>query len=202
MEFTDDLIEAYGDLPKLVDHLHLPVQAGSNAVLKAMKRGHTVEAYKEKISRLREIRPDISLSSDFIVGFPGETRADFERTLELIDEIGFDLSFSFIYSARPGTPAASLEDEINAETKKLWLAELQDLINKQTLEISQSMVNKTHKVLVTGTSKKDDKMLAGRTENNRVVNFDGNLFQIGEFVDVQVTEVLPNSLRGVQVAKT
>ena len=202
MEFTDDLIEAYGDLPKLVDHLHLPVQAGSNAVLKAMKRGHTVEDYKEKISRLREIRPDVSLSSDFIVGFPGETRADFERTLELIEEIGFDLSFSFIYSARPGTPAASLEDEINAQTKKLWLAELQDLINKQTLEISQSMVNKTHTVLVTGTSKKDDKMLAGRTENNRVVNFDGNLSQIGEFVDVQVAEVLPNSLRGVQVAKT
>ena len=177
MEFTDDLIEAYGDLPKLVDHLHLPVQAGSNAVLKAMKRGHTVEAYKERISRLREIRPDISLSSDFIVGFPGETRADFERTLELIDEIGFDLSFSFIYSARPGTPAASLEDEINTQTKKLWLAELQDLINKQTQEISQSMVNKTHTVLVTGTSKKDDKMLAGRTENNRVVNFDGKSSQ-------------------------
>ena len=202
MEFTDDLIEAYGDLPELVDHLHLPVQAGSNAVLKAMKRGHTVEAYKEKIGRLREIRPDISLSSDFIVGFPGETRADFERTLELIEEIGFDLSFSFIYSARPGTPAASLKDEINAQTKKLWLAELQDLINKQTLEISQSMVNKTHTVLVNGTSKKDDNVLAGRTENNRVVNFDGNLSQIGEFVDVQVTEVLPNSLRGVQVPKT
>ncbi len=145
---------------------------------------------------------DSSRISDFIVGFPGETRADFERTLELIDEIGFDLSFSFIYSARPGTPAASLKDKTNAQTKKLWLAELQDLVNKQTLDISQLMVNKTHTALVTGTSKKDDKMLAGRTENNRVVNFDGNLSRIDEFVDVQVTEVLSNSLRGVQVSKT
>ena len=202
MEFTDDLIQAYADLPKLVDHLHLPVQAGSNAVLKAMKRGHTIEAYKEKIGRLRQVRPNISLSSDFIVGFPGETRADFEKTLELIDEIGFDLSFSFVYSARPGTPAASLKDEISVQTKKSWLAELQGLINKQTLEISQSMMNETHTVLVTGPSKKDENVLSGRTENNRVVNFDGDLSQTGEFVDVQVTEVLPNSLRGLQISET
>ena len=202
MEFTDDLIQAYADLPKLVDHLHLPVQAGSNAVLKAMKRGHTIEAYKEKIGRLRQVRPNISLSSDFIVGFPGETRADFEKTLELIDEIGFDLSFSFVYSARPGTPAASLKDEISVQTKKSWLAELQGLINKQTLEISQSMMNETHTVLVTGASKKDENVLSGRTENNRVVNFDGDLSQTGEFVDVQVTEVLPNSLRGLQISET
>ena len=202
MEFTDDLIQAYADLPKLVDHLHLPVQAGSNAVLKAMKRGHTVESYKEKIGRLRQVRPNISLSSDFIVGFPGETRADFEKTLELIDEIGFDLSFSFVYSARPGTPAASLKDEISVQTKKSWLAELQGLINKQTLEISQSMMNETHTVLVTGASKKDENVLSGRTENNRVVNFDGDLSQTGEFVDVQVTEVLPNSLRGLQISET
>ena len=202
MEFTDDLIQAYADLPKLVDHLHLPVQAGSNAVLKAMKRGHTVESYKEKIGRLRQVRPNISLSSDFIVGFPGETRADFEKTLELIDEIGFDLSFSFVYSARPGTPAASLKDEISVQTKKSWLAELQGLINKQTLEISQSMMNETHTVLVTGASKKDENVLSGRTENNRVVNFDGDLSQTGEFVDVRVTEVLPNSLRGLQISET
>ena len=202
MEFTDDLIQAYADLPKLVDHLHLPVQAGANAVLKAMKRGHTVESYKEKIGRLRQVRPNISLSSDFIVGFPGETRADFEKTLELIDEIGFDLSFSFVYSARPGTPAASLKDEISLQTKKSWLAELQGLINKQTLEISQSMMNETHTVLVTGASKKDENVLSGRTENNRVVNFDGDLSQTGEFVDVQVTEVLPNSLRGLQISET
>ena len=202
MEFTDDLIQAYADLPKLVDHLHLPVQAGSNAVLKAMKRGHTVESYKEKIGRLRQVRPNISLSSDFIVGFPGETRADFEKTLELIDEIGFDLSFSFVYSARPGTPAASLKDEISLQTKKSWLAELQGLINKQTLEISQSMMNETHTVLVTGASKKDENVLSGRTENNRVVNFDGDLSQTGEFVDVRVTEVLPNSLRGLQISET
>ena len=201
MEFTDDLIEAYADLPKLVDHLHLPVQAGSNAVLKAMKRGHTVESYKEKIGRLRQVRPNISLSSDFIVGFPGETRADFEKTLELIDEIGFDLSFSFVYSARPGTPAASLKDEISVQTKKSWLAELQGLINKQTLEISKSMMNETHTVLVTGASKKDENVLSGRTENNRVVNFDGDLCQTGEFVDVQVTEILPNSLRGLQISE-
>ncbi|MFL2526067.1 MAG: tRNA (N6-isopentenyl adenosine(37)-C2)-methylthiotransferase MiaB [Candidatus Azotimanducaceae bacterium] len=202
MEFTDDLIQAYADLPKLVDHLHLPVQAGSNAVLKAMKRGHTIEVYKEKIGRLRQVRPNISLSSDFIVGFPGETRADFEKTLELIDEIGFDLSFSFVYSARPGTPAASLKDEISLQTKKSWLAELQGLINKQTLEISQSMMNERHTVLVTGASKKDENVLSGRTENNRVVNFDGDLSQTGEFVDVQVTEVLPNSLRGLQISET
>jgi len=196
MEFGDDLIEAYAELPKLVSHLHLPVQSGSNAVLKAMKRGHTIDVYKDKIARLREIRPNISMSSDFIVGFPGETRSDFEETLALIKEIGFDLSYSFVYSARPGTPAASLTDSISFEDKKNWLAELQSLINKQTQEISESMLHTVQTVLVTGTSKKDPNILSGRTENNRVVNFSGELSQVGQFLELQVTEVLPNSLRG------
>jgi len=196
MEFGDDLIEAYAELPKLVSHLHLPVQSGSNAVLKAMKRGHTIQVYKDKISRLREIRPNISMSSDFIVGFPGETRRDFEETLDLIKEIGFDLSYSFVYSARPGTPAASLTDDVSSEDKKNWLAELQSLINKQTQEISESMLHTAQTVLVTGTSKKDPNILSGRTENNRVVNFSGELSQVGQFLEIQVTEVLPNSLRG------
>ena len=196
MEFGDDLIEAYAELPKLVSHLHLPVQSGSNAVLKAMKRGHTIQVYKDKISRLREIRPNISRSSDFIVGFPGETRRDFEETLDLIKEIGFDLSYSFVYSARPGTPAASLTDDVSSEDKKNWLAELQSLINKQTQEISESMLHTVQTVLVTGTSKKDPNILSGRTENNRVVNFSGELSQVGQFLEIQITEVLPNSLRG------
>jgi len=196
MEFGDDLIEAYAELPKLVSHLHLPVQSGSNAVLKAMKRGHTIDVYKDKIARLREIRPNISMSSDFIVGFPGETRSDFEETLALIKEIGFDLSYSFVYSARPGTPAASLTDDVPSEDKKNWLAELQSLINKQTQEISESMLHTVQTVLVTGTSKKDPNILSGRTENNRVVNFSGELSQVGQFLEIQVTEVLPNSLRG------
>jgi len=196
MEFGDDLIEAYAELPKLVSHLHLPVQSGSNAVLKAMKRGHTIQVYKDKISRLREIRPNISMSSDFIVGFPGETRSDFEETLALIKEIGFDLSYSFVYSARPGTPAASLTDSVSFEDKKNWLAELQSLINKQTQEISESMLHTVQTVLVTGTSKKDPNILSGRTENNRVVNFSGELSHVGQFLELQVTEVLPNSLRG------
>ena len=196
MEFGDDLIEAYAELPKLVSHLHLPVQSGSNAVLKAMKRGHTIDVYKDKIARLREIRPNISMSSDFIVGFPGETRSDFEETLALIKEIGFDLSYSFVYSARPGTPAASLTDSVSFEDKKNWLAELQSLINKQTQEISESMLRTVQTVLVTGTSKKDPNILSGRTENNRVVNFSGELSQVGQFLELQVTEVLPNSLRG------
>ena len=196
MEFGDDLIEAYAELPKLVSHLHLPVQSGSNAVLKAMKRGHTIDVYKDKIARLREIRPNISMSSDFIVGFPGETRSDFEETLALIKEIGFDLSYSFVYSARPGTPAASLTDGVSSEDKKNWLTELQCLINKQTQEISESMLHTVQTVLVTGTSKKDPNILSGRTANNRVVNFSGELSQVGQFLELQVTEVLPNSLRG------
>lgn len=196
MEFTDDLIEAYAELPKLVNHLHLPVQSGSNVVLKAMKRGHTIDVYKDKINRLRKIRPNISMSSDFIVGFPGETREDFEQTLALIEEVGFDLSYSFIYSARPGTPAASLVDSVCLEDKKNWLAELQALINQQTRSISESMLHSIQKVLVIGPSKKDPSILSGRTENNRVVNFSGQLSQVGQFLEIQITEVLPNSLRG------
>ena len=196
MEFSDDLIEAYADLPELVNHLHLPVQAGSDNVLKAMKRGHTVDIYKDKIERLRKIRPNISMSSDFIVGFPGETRDDFEKTLALIEEVGFDLSYSFIYSARPGTPAAGLPDTVSDHDKKSWLAELQALINKQTREISESMLHCEETVLVTGESKKDPKVLSGRTENNRVVNFPGDLSLVGEFRNLKITEVLPNSLRG------
>ncbi len=196
LEFTDDLIDAYTELPKLVNHLHLPVQSGSNAVLKAMKRGHTIEVYKDKISRLRSIRPNISMSSDFIVGFPGETREDFEKTLDLIEEVGFDLSYSFVYSARPGTPAAGLVDSVSAEDKKNWLAELQSLINMQTQNISESMLHSIQTVLVTGTSKRDSSVLSGRTENNRVVNFPGKLSQVGQFLEIKITEVLPNSLRG------
>ena len=199
MEFTDDLIGAYAELPKLVNHLHLPVQSGSNTVLKAMKRGHTIDVYKDKINRLREIRPNISMSSDFIVGFPGETREDFEQTLALIEEVGFDLSYSFVYSARPGTPAASLVDSVSLEDKKNWLAELQSLINRQTQSISESMLHSIQNVLVTGTSKKDPSILSGRTENNRVVNFPGQLSQVGQFLEIQITEVLPNSLRGKTV---
>ena len=199
MEFTDDLIGAYAELPKLVNHLHLPVQSGSNTVLKAMKRGHTIDVYKDKINRLREIRPNISMSSDFIVGFPGETREDFEQTLALIEEVGFDLSYSFVYSARPGTPAASLVDSVSLEDKKNWLAELQSLINRQTQSISESMLHSIQNVLVTGTSKKDPSILSGRTENNRVVNFPGQLSQVGQFLGIQITEVLPNSLRGKTV---
>ena len=196
VEFTDDLIDCYSELPKLVDHLHLPVQSGSNDVLKAMKRGHTVDVYKEKIKRLRDIRPNISLSSDFIIGFPGETRQHFDETLSLIEELGFDLSYSFIYSARPGTPATSLVDSVSLEEKKSRLAELQLLINRQTQEISRSMLDSLQNVLVTGLSKKDQDVLAGRTENNRVVNFKGEKDQVGQFLDVKITEVLPNSLRG------
>jgi len=199
MEFTDDLIGAYAELPKLVNHLHLPVQSGSNTVLKAMKRGHTIDVYKDKINRLREIRPNISMSSDFIVGFPGETREDFEQTLALIEEVGFDLSYSFVYSDRPGTPAASLVDSVSLEDKKNWLAELQSLINRQTQSISESMLHSIQNVLVTGTSKKDPSILSGRTENNRVVNFPGQLSQVGQFLEIQITEVLPNSLRGKTV---
>mgnify|MGYP001814960023 FL=1 len=160
-----------------------------------MKRGHTVLEYKQKIRRLREQRPDISLSSDFIVGFPGETERDFENTMKLIEEMNFDQSFSFIYSARPGTPAASMADDTPMEVKKERLASLQALVNKQALEISRSMVGSVQRVLVEGHSKKDSKQLAGRTENNRVVNFDGHPRLIGHFADVTITEALSNSLR-------
>jgi tRNA-2-methylthio-N6-dimethylallyladenosine synthase len=200
VEFSDALIDAYADIPQLVDHLHLPVQSGSDRILAAMKRGHTVLEYKSKIRRLRKIRPNISLSSDFIIGFPGETEADFANTMKLIEEIGFDSSFSFIYSARPGTPAADLKDDTDEETKKKRLQILQTRISQQAAEISRRMVGSTQTILVTGVSKKDPGQLQGRTENNRAVNFstsDHSL--IGQFAEVEIVDALPNSLRGLLV---
>ncbi|MEQ9462959.1 MAG: tRNA (N6-isopentenyl adenosine(37)-C2)-methylthiotransferase MiaB [Haliea sp.] len=197
VEFSDALIDAYADIPQLVNHLHLPVQSGSDRILMAMKRGHTALEYKSKIRRLRRVRPDISLSSDFIIGFPGETEADFAATMKLIEEIGFDTSFSFIYSARPGTPAAELPDSTDEDTKKQRLQILQARILQQAQAISRRMVGTVQTVLVTGVSKKDPGQLQGRTENNRVVNFscsDHGL--IGDFVDLDILAALPNSLRG------
>jgi len=196
VEFTDSLIQAYAEVPKLANYLHLPVQHGSDRVLARMKRGHTILEYKQKIRRLREVRPDISLSSDFIVGFPGETDDDFEQLMNLIVDIGFDQSFSFIYSARPGTPAASLADDTPMDVKKQRLQILQARINQQALEISKGMVGTTQRVLIEKTSKKDSHQVAGKTENMRWVNFDGSESLIGQFVDVVITEALPNSLRG------
>lgn len=196
VEFTDALIEAYRDVPKLANYLHLPVQSGSDRVLSAMKRGHTAIEYKQKIRKLRAVRPDISLSSDFIVGFPGETDKEFEATMKLIEDIKFDQSFSFIYSKRPGTPASNIEDEIPMSVKKKRLQRLQDTINGFAAEISQEMVGTIQNVLIEGLSKKDDKQLAGRTENNRVVNFDANPRLIGQLVDVEITQAVRNSLKG------
>ena len=183
-------------MPKLASYLHLPVQHGSDRVLAAMKRGHTILEYKQKIRKLREARPDISLSSDFIIGFPGETDKDFEQLMNLVADVGFDQSFSFIYSARPGTPAASLADDTPHEVKKQRLQILQMRINQQALEISRAMVGTTQRVLVEKLSKKSAAQVSGRTENNRWVNFDADPSIIGEFVDVVITEALPNSLRG------
>jgi len=196
VEFSSSLIEAFGEVPQLANYLHLPVQSGSDRVLAMMKRGHTVLEYKQKIRRLREIRPDISLSSDFIVGFPGETERDFEDTLGLIEELQFDQSFSFIFSPRPGTPAASLPDDLPLEVKKHRLARLQDLIKQQADRISSGMIHSVQRILVEGPSKKNPQQLSGRTENNRVVNFDGQPRLIGQFIDVVITEVLNHSLRG------
>ncbi len=196
VEFNDSLIQAYAEVPKLANYLHLPVQHGSDRVLSRMKRGHTTLEYKQKIRKLRQVRPDISLSSDFIVGFPGETDADFEATMNLIADVGFDQSFSFIYSARPGTPAASLPDDTTLEVKKQRLRILQARVNQQAMSISQSMIGSTQRVLVEKVSKKSSIQVAGRTENNRWVNFDGDVAAIGQFVDVVITEALPNSLRG------
>ena len=184
-------------MPKLVDHVHLPVQSGSDRILAAMKRGHTALEYKAKIRSLRRIRPDISISSDFIVGFPGESEADFAATMKLIEEVGFDNSFSFVYSARPGTPAAELPDTTSEDVKKQRLKILQSRISQQSQAISRKMVGSCQEILVTGISRKDPGQLQGRTENNRVVNFscdDHSL--IGQFVRVQVQDALPNSLRG------
>lgn len=195
-EFGSRLIEAYAKLPKLVDHLHLPVQAGSDRILAAMKRGYTALEYKSIVRKLREIRPDISMSSDFIVGFPGETEADFEKTMDLINSVGFDTSFSFVYSPRPGTPAADLEDGVDQVTKLKRLARLQKTIQDHATSISQSMVGSRQKVLVEGPSRKDPAELAGRTENNRVVNFPGNARMIGQIIELDIVEAYPNSLRG------
>ena len=200
VEFTDDLIDAYATVPELVSHLHLPVQSGSDRILALMKRGHTAIEYKSKIRALRKIRPNISMSSDFIIGFPGETEKDFEDTMKLIEQVGFDHSFSFIYSRRPGTPASDIPDDVPAEVKKKRLSILQGRIAGMAMEISQNMVGNTENVLVTGVSKKDPGQLQGRTENNRVVNFrcdDAGL--IGHFTDVLIQEALPNSLRGTLV---
>ena len=196
VEFSDRLIEAFADVPKLADYLHLPVQSGSDRVLALMKRGHTVLEYKDRIRRLREARPGISLSSDFIVGFPGETEADFEQTLKLVRDLNFDQSFSFVYSARPGTPAAGLPDNVPLSEKKARLQRLQAQLNEQARTISEAMVGTTQRVLVEGPSRKDPAELAGRTENNRVVNFAGPASLIGQFADLQITAALSNSLRG------
>ncbi len=196
VEFSDALINAYATVPELVSHLHLPVQSGSDRILSMMKRGHTALEYRHKINKLRKIRPDISLSSDFIIGFPGETEADFNATMKLIEAIGFDTSFSFIYSARPGTPAAFLPDDISIETKKQRLGLLQDKISMQAAEISREMVGGSQRILVEGYSRKSDTELSGRTENNRVVNFKGPDELVGQFVDVEITASLNNSLRG------
>jgi tRNA-2-methylthio-N6-dimethylallyladenosine synthase len=198
VEFSDNLIEVYARVPQLVDHLHLPVQSGSDRILALMKRGHTALEYKAKIRKLRAVRPDISLSSDFIVGFPGETDADFAATMTLIEDMGFDQSFSFIYSARPGTPAASMHDPIPLEVKKQRLHILQERIHQMAQTIGRRMVGTRQRVLVEGPSRKDPTWMAGRTENNRVVNFPGSPDLVGHFVDVRVTEALSNSLRGEQ----
>lgn len=199
LDFSDNLIEAYANVPELVDHLHLPVQSGSDKILQAMKRGHTRADYVEKIRRLRAVRPNISLSSDFIIGFPGETQVEFDETMSLIDEIGFDVSFSFIYSARPGTPAAALANDTPMAMKKAWLQQLQTRIREQAEDIADAMVGTQQQVLIMGVSKKDPAQLAGRTENNRVVNFNGSSALIGEFADIRITQALPNSLRGEMV---
>ncbi|MCA8863372.1 MULTISPECIES: tRNA (N6-isopentenyl adenosine(37)-C2)-methylthiotransferase MiaB [unclassified Halomonas] len=198
VEFTDSLVDAFADIPELVSHLHLPVQSGSDRILTAMKRGHTAAEYIEKMERIRANRPDISFSSDFIIGFPGETEEDFEATMNLIHQIGFDHSFSFVYSARPGTPASGLPDETPESVKKQRLAILQERIIQQTAQISRRMVGSTQRVLVNGFSPRDPGQLSGRTENNRVVNFRAaNPTElIGYFVDVEITEAFPNSLRG------
>lgn len=195
-EFSESLIQAYEDIPELVDHLHLPVQSGSNSVLARMKRGHEIDLYIEKLQRLKKIRPNMSFSSDFIVGFPQETDEEFEDTIHLIEKIGFDFSFSFIFSARPGTPAAEMPDDIDMDVKKQRLERLQNIITQQTADISKSMVGTVQRLLVEGESKKNSLQMTGRTENNRVVNFAGHTRLKGQFVDVLITEALPYSLRG------
>jgi len=196
VEFSQRLIDVYAKVPQLVSHLHLPVQSGSDRVLNLMKRGHTILEYKSKIRKLRKIRPDLSMSSDFIIGFPGETAEDFKNTMDLIADIDYDMSFSFIYSARPGTPAADLVDDTPLAVKKERLALLQQRLNQQAHAHARRMLNTKQRILVEGPSKKDPMQLSGRTENNRIVNFDGQPSMIGQFVDVLITEVLPHSMRG------
>ena len=197
LEFTDNLIEAYAEIPQLVDHLHLPIQSGSDRVLAAMKRGHTYLEYKSKIRKLRQVRPNIAMSTDFIVGFPGETADDFTKTMNCLAEINYDYSFSFIYSSRPGTPAANLPDPTPMADKKQWLQSLQTRINAQARAYSQAMVGSEQQILVSDFSRKDPGQLQGRTENNRVVNFRSDDVElIGQFVKVRIDEALPNSLRG------
>ena len=201
VEFSDALIDVYNEVPELVSHLHLPVQSGSDRILMAMKRGHTVLEYKSKLRRLKKIRPNISFSSDFIIGFPGETDADFEATMKLIHDMDFDTSFSFIYSPRPGTPAADLPDDTPEDVKKQRLQILQDRLIQQAMGISRRMVGNTERILVTGYSRKDPGQLCGRTENNRVVNFRcDNPALIGKFADILIEEALPNSLRGTLIS--
>ncbi len=201
-EFSESLIQAYEDIPELVDHLHLPVQSGSNSVLARMKRGHEIDMYIEKLARLKKIRPNMSFSSDFIIGFPQETDEEFEETIKLIEKIGFDFSFSFIFSARPGTPAADMADDIEMSVKKQRLERLQKIITQQTADISSNMVGTVQRLLVEGESKKNSLQMTGRTENNRVVNFAGPVRLAGQFVDVLITEALPYSLRGRMVSKS
>ncbi len=196
VEFTNSLIAAYRDVPKLAGQLHLPVQSGSDRILAAMKRGHTVLEYKSKLRKLRAVCPDISISTDIIVGFPGETDADFEATMNLVAEAGFDGAFTFVFSARPGTPAAELPDPTPREEKDQRLAILQRRIDQQAAELSRQMVGSRQRILVEGPSRRNPGELAGRTENNRVVNFAGDAGLIGEFVEVEITEALSHSLRG------
>lgn len=196
IEFSDDIIDVYRDTPELVSFLHLPVQSGADRILTLMKRAHTALEFKAIIRKLRVARPDIQVSSDFIIGFPGETQEDFEKTMKLIADVNFDMSYSFIYSARPGTPAADLPDDVSDEEKKQRLYILQDRINQQAQSWSRRMLGTVQRVLVEGTSRKSVMELSGRTENNRVVNFEGAPGMIGKFVDIEITEVFPNSLRG------
>jgi len=196
LEFSDSLIEAYSNVPKLANYLHLPVQAGSDRILSAMKRGYTTLEFKQKIRNLRRVRPDISVSTDIIVGFPGETDADFEATMKLVEDIGFDQSFSFIFSRRPGTPAANLADDTPDAVKHARLERLQSTINANAKKISEAMVGSVQNVLVEGPSRKNPNEMAGRTENMRYVNFPGDARLVGQFIDVQITQAMANSLRG------
>ncbi len=201
LEFTDNLVQVYRDEPKLVSHLHLPVQSGSDSILNAMKRRYTAEEYLKIINKIKAARPGISFSSDFIIGFPGETDQDFEDTMSLIEAVGYDTSFSFIYSPRPGTPASDLVDDVPMDVKKARLARLQKVIIENALKISDDMVGTTQRILVDRAARKGNQQMSGRTENNRVVNFDGPESLIGSFVDVEITEALPNSLRGQLLSK-